>query len=191
MEHSILLNFLSSLQLLFVGFIPAAVAGILLGSAIGIHPLLYQLCKRLLQIPYSIPPIAFVPLAFIFFKEVEVAASIVVFFSAIWAVIINTATGMRKSRLQDNNFRVAINYIFDALRTGLWIAWFTVIAIEMLTIGRGLGFLIWNGYRGGNYNKIIEGLIYIGTIGFLLDQLLDITGNLLVKIVSEGQKSDD
>ncbi|EHC18626.1 nitrate transporter [Fischerella thermalis] len=191
MEHSILLNFLSSLQLLFVGFIPAAVAGILLGSAIGINPLLYQLCKRLLQIPYSIPPIAFVPLAFIFFKEVEVAASIVVFFSAIWAVIINTATGMRKSRLQDNNFRVAINYIFDALRTGLWIAWFTVIAIEMLTIGRGLGFLIWNGYRGGNYNKIIEGLIYIGTIGFLLDQLLDITGNLLAKIVSEGQKSDD
>lgn len=191
MEHSILLNFLSSLQLLFVGFIPAAVAGILLGSAIGINPLLFQLCKRLLQIPYSIPPIAFVPLAFIFFKEVEVAASIVVFFSAIWAVIINTATGMRKSRLQDNNFRVAINYIFDALRTGLWIAWFTVIAIEMLTIGRGLGFLIWNGYRGGNYNKIIEGLIYIGTIGFLLDQLLDITGNLLAKIVSEGQKSDD
>ncbi|PLZ11322.1 nitrate transporter [Fischerella thermalis] len=191
MEHSILLNFLSSLQLLFVGFIPAAVAGILLGSAIGINPLLYQLCKRLLQIPYSIPPIAFVPLAFIFFKEVEVAASIVVFFSAIWAVIINTATGMRKSRLQDNNFRVAINYIFDALRTGLWIAWFTVIAIEMLTIGRGLGFLIWNGYRGGNYNKIIEGLIYIGTIGFLLDQLLDITGNLLAKIVSKGQKSDD
>ncbi|BAU06921.1 nitrate transporter [Fischerella major NIES-592] len=191
MEHSILLNFLSSLQLLFVGFIPAAVAGILLGSAIGINPLLYQLCKRLLQIPYSIPPIAFVPLAFIFFKEVEVAASIVVFFSAIWAVIINTATGMRKSRLQDNNFRVAINYIFDALRTGLWIAWFTVIAIEMLTIGRGLGFLIWNGYRGGNYNKIIEGLIYIATIGFLLDQLLDITGNLLAKIVSEGQKSDD
>ncbi len=191
MEHSILLNFLSSLQLLFVGFIPAAVAGILLGSAIGINPLLYQLCKRLLQIPYSIPPIAFVPLAFIFFKEVEVAASIVVFFSAIWAVIINTATGMRKSRLQDNNFRVAINYIFDALRTGLWIAWFTVIAIEMLTIGKGLGFLIWNGYRGGNYNKIIEGLIYIGTIGFLLDQLLDITGNLLAKIVSEGQKSDD
>lgn len=191
MEHSILLNFLSSLQLLFVGFIPAAVAGILLGSAIGINPLLYQLCKRLLQIPYSIPPIAFVPLAFIFFKEVEVAASIVVFFSAIWVVIINTATGMRKSRLQDNNFRVAISYIFDALRSGLWIAWFTVIAIEMLTIGRGLGFLIWNGYRGGNYNKIIEGLIYIGTIGFLLDQLLDITGNLLAKIVSEGQKSDD
>ncbi|WP_315790069.1 nitrate transporter [Fischerella sp. JS2] len=190
MEHSILLDFLSSLQLLFVGFIPAAVLGILLGSAIGINPLLYQLCKRLLQIPYSIPPIAFVPLAFIFFKEVEVAASIVVFFSAIWAVIINTATGMRKSRLQDNNFRVAINYIFDALRTGLWIAWFTVIAIEMLTIGRGLGFLIWNGYRGGNYNKIIEGLIYIGTIGFLLDQLLDITGNLLAKIVSEGQKSN-
>jgi NitT/TauT family transport system permease protein len=190
MEHSILLDLLSSLQLLFVGFIPAAVSGILLGSAIGINPLLYQLCKRLLQIPYSIPPIAFVPLAFIFFKEVEVAASIVVLFSAIWAVMINTATGIRKSRVQENNFRVAINYIFDALRSGLWIAWFTVIAIEMLTIGKGLGFLIWSGYRGGNYNKIIEGLIYIGTIGFLLDQLLEITGNILAKIVSEGQKSD-
>ncbi|BAZ67247.1 MAG: nitrate transporter [Pelatocladus maniniholoensis HA4357-MV3] len=189
MEHSKLLDFLSSLQLLFVGFIPAAILGILLGSAIGTNPLLYQLCKRLLQIPYSIPPIALVPLAFIFFKEVEVAASMVVFFSAIWSVMINTATGMRKSRLQDNNFRVAISYIFDALRTGLWIAWFTVIAIEMLTVGKGLGFLIWNGYRGGNYNNIIEGVIYIGAIGFFLDQLLDITGNILAQLVSEGKKS--
>lgn len=103
--------------------------------------------------------------------------------------MINTAIGMRRSRLQDNNFRVAINYIFDALRSGLWIAWFTVIATEMLTVGKGLGFLIWNGYRGGNYNNIIEGIIYIGTIGFLLDQLLEITGNILIKLVSEGQKS--
>ncbi|NWF58515.1 MAG: nitrate transporter [Fischerella sp.] len=188
MDHSIFLDFLSSLKLLFVGYIPAVILGIILGSFIGMNPLVYQICKRTLQIPYSIPPIALLPLALILFRELEVATSLVVFFSAIWPIILNTAQGMRKSRIQGNNIRVAINHIFSALRTGIWTAWFTVIATEMLTVGKGLGFLIWNSYKSGNYNVIIESLIYIGIIGFLLDQLLDITGNILSQFISEERK---
>ncbi len=191
MERSIFLDLLSSLQLLFVGYISATVLGIIIGSFIGTNRLIYQVCKWILQIPYTITPIAILPLALIMFREREVAASVIVFWSAIWTIIINTATGMRQCRLQGNNFRIAINHIFQALRMGIWIAWFTVIATEMLTGGKGLGFLIWNNYKAGNYNKVIEGIIYIGIIGFLLDQLLDITGNILAQLVSEGRKSED
>jgi ABC-type nitrate/sulfonate/bicarbonate transport system permease component len=183
MEHSIFLDFLTSLQLLFVGFIPAAIFGILIGSFLGINNLVYQIFKWVLQIPHSIPPIVFLPLALVVFKETEAAAIIIVFFSAIWSISINTATGMRQCRKQSNN-SIAIERIFYALRMGVWVAWFTAIATE------GLGVMIWNGYKSGNYHYIIEGIIYIGVIGFLLDRLLEITGNILTQLVSEEQKSN-
>jgi NitT/TauT family transport system permease protein len=190
MEHSIFVDFLSSLQLLFVGYIPAAILGILLGSIIGINSFIYQIGKRLLQIPSSIPPVALIPMALILFRELEVATSIVVFFSSIWSLMINTATGIRTARIQGNNFRIAINYIFNAFRNSIWIAWFTVIAIEMLTVSKGLGFFIWNSYRSGNNNNLVAGIIYIGTIGFLLDQILDTTGNILSQLILGSKKSE-
>ncbi len=190
MEQTIFLEVLNSLQRLFVGYIPAAVLGIVIGSFIGINNLIYRVFKWIIQIPHSVAPIALLPLALIGFKEPEAAAIVIVFFSAIWSIIVNTATGMRLCRQQGNNFRVAINHIFDALRIGGWVAWFTVIATEMLTSNKGLGFVIWNGYKSGNYNYTIEGIIYISIIGFLIDQLLDITGHILSQLVSEGQKSD-
>jgi ABC-type nitrate/sulfonate/bicarbonate transport system permease component len=188
MEHSIFVDFLSSLQLLFVGYIPAAILGILLGSIIGINSFIYQIGKRLLQIPSSIPPVALIPMALILFRELEVATSIVVFFSSIWSLMINTATGIRTARIQGNNFRIA--YIFNAFRNSIWIAWFTVIAIEMLTVSKGLGFFIWNSYRSGNNNNLVAGIIYIGTIGFLLDQILDTTGNILSQLILGSKKSE-
>jgi NitT/TauT family transport system permease protein len=184
MERSIFFNFLSSLQLLFVGFISASIFGILIGNLISVNGLVYQICKWMLQIPHCITPIALLPLALIGFREPEAATIVIVFFSAIWSIIINTALGMRQCRKQDHNFRVAINHIFSALRNGVWVAWFTVIASEMLTGKRGLGFMIWNAYQSNNYNYMIQGIIYVGIIGFMLDQLLYITGNFLSELVS-------
>ena len=57
-----------------------------------------------------------------------------------------------------------------------------------MTGKRGLGFLTWNAYKAGNPDYIIEMILYIGIIGFLLDQLLDFTGNLLSQMVSDGKK---
>jgi ABC-type nitrate/sulfonate/bicarbonate transport system permease component len=189
MEHSIFLDFLTSLQLLFVGFIPAAIFGVLIGSFLGINNIVYQIFKWVLQIPHSIPPIVFLPLALVVFKETESAAIMIVFFSAIWSITTNTATGIRQCRKHSNN-RIAIERIFYALRMGVSVAWFTAIATEMLIGTKGLGVMIWNGYKSGNYHYIIEGIIYIGVIGFLLDRLLEITGNILTQLVSEGEKSN-
>jgi NitT/TauT family transport system permease protein len=95
---------------------------------------------------------------------------------------------MRHFRRQDNNFRVAIFHLFHALKVGLWVAWFTVIAVEMLIDQKGLGSLAWAGYKSVNLNYIIEAIIYIGVIGFFLDQLLDLTGSMLAQIVTSSKK---
>ncbi|MDF5717033.1 MAG: nitrate transporter [Rhizonema sp. NSF051] len=190
MERSIFVDVLISLQQLFVGYIPAAVLGIFFGIVIGANGLIYQIFERILQLAQSFTPIAFLPLALIVFKQNETAAFTVVFMSALWSITMYTAKGVRLFRQQGHNFRVAINHLFQALRIGIWFAWFTVIATEMLTGGKGLGNVIWSAYREGNINNIIEALLYISIIGFTLDQLLDITGYFLSQIVLEGQQKD-
>jgi ABC-type nitrate/sulfonate/bicarbonate transport system permease component len=188
MENSILLDVLASLQLLFVGYIPAAVLGLFIGFIIGINGIVYQLFTRIFQIPNSIPAIAFLPLALIVFKEKEPSAVFVVFFGVFWSIIIETATGFQQFRKQDNNFRVAIYHVFKALRIGLWIAWFTVIATEMLIGSKGLGFLAWNAYKTSNSKYILESILYIAIIGVLLDQLLDFTSYILSQMVTDKGK---
>ncbi|MBO3458783.1 nitrate transporter [Aetokthonos hydrillicola Thurmond2011] len=189
MEHSIFVDILTSVERLFVGYIPAAILGILIGLVVGINNIGYLVFMRILQIANSIPSIALLPIALLAFKQTEVAIWIVVFISALWTVIIDTAKGMRQFRTHGHNFRVAIPHIFRALRLGIWFAWVTVIAAEMLTGGQGLGYVIWGGYNNTSNKKvIIDALIYIGMIAFTLDQLLDITGLFLSQIVVEGEQ---
>ncbi|WP_017317368.1 ABC transporter permease [Mastigocladopsis repens] len=190
MEQNIFVDVLTSLQRLLVGYIPAAIVGIFIGIFIGINRIVYRIFKRILQMARSIIPIALLPIALIVFKQIEPAAFVVVFMSALWTVIIDTAKGVRQFRQEGGNFRVAIHHIFRGLRIGIWVAWFTVIAIEMLTGGRGLGVVIWSAYNSRNPNYIIQAIIYISIIGFILDQLLDITGYFLSQIVLEGQQRD-
>ncbi|MBW4613652.1 MAG: nitrate transporter [Desmonostoc vinosum HA7617-LM4] len=188
MEPSIFLDVLASLQRLFVGYVPAAVLGSFVGYLIGINDTIYQAFRRIFQIPHSFPPIALLPITLTAFRENEPAAIIIVFLGTLWTIIINTAIGMRHFRRQENNFRVAIFHTFHALKVGIWVAWFTVIATEMLIGPKGLGFLAWDGYKSGNANNVLEAILYIGIIGFSLDQLLDVTGNILSQMVSDGKK---
>ncbi|WP_414565822.1 MULTISPECIES: ABC transporter permease [unclassified Anabaena] len=189
MEPSIFLDVLASLQKLFVGYIPAAVLGGFVGYFIGINAAVYQIFKRVFQIPHSIPPIALLPIGLVVFGDnSEPATIVIVFLGTLWSMIINTAIGMQHFLRQSNNYRVAIFHIFHALKVGIWVAWFTVIATEMLIGPKGLGFLAWNAYKAGNSNYIIDSVLYIGIIGFLLDQLLDFAGNLLAQMVSDGKK---
>ncbi|MDZ7960213.1 MAG: nitrate transporter [Aulosira sp. DedQUE10] len=189
MEHNILLDVLSSLQRLFVGFIPAAILGGFIGYLIGINGTIYQIFKRIFEIPHSIPPIALLPIALIVFQESEAAIVAVIFTGTLWSMIVNTAIGMRHFYRQNNHFRAAIFHTFHALKVSIWVAWFTVIAIEMVVGPKGLGSLAWDAYKTGNINYTIQAIIYIGVIGSLLDQLLDLSGYLLVQFISAGKKS--
>ncbi|HIK05643.1 MAG TPA: nitrate transporter [Trichormus sp. M33_DOE_039] len=188
MDRSIFLDVLYSLQRLFVGYIPAAVAGSFLGYLIGVNGAIYQIFRRIVQLPHSIPPVALLPIMLVILQEKESAVVIVIFVATLWTILLNTAIGMRHFRRQDNNFRVAIFHLFHALKVGLWVAWFTVIAVEMLIDQKGLGSLAWAGYKSVNLNYIIEAIIYIGVIGFFLDQLLDLAGSMLAQIVTNTKK---
>ena len=179
-----------SLVLFCQGYIPAVILGIPMGMLIGMNNVIYQIFKRICHIPATIPSIALLPIALIGFKNNQQAILFLIFFSAIWEIIVNTGTGVQECRRNDNNFRSAIHYIFTGLRMGMRLAWFTLIAAEFLTGSKGIGFFIWDAYNSNMMNEIIKALLYIAIIGFLLDQLLDLAGYLISRQVTDEQKSD-
>ncbi|MGD1874586.1 MAG: nitrate transporter [Mastigocoleus sp.] len=188
MDRSILLDVLHSLQLLFVGYTPAAAFGLLIGLIIGINRFSYQICKRLLLVPHSITPIAFLPLALILIKQAEPASIFVVFIGSLWTVLIKTSEAVQKFR-QNDNLRIAFREIFDALRIGIWIAWMTVIATEIITGAKGIGFLLWDAYNNRNTINLVQSIFYIGIIGFLIDQLLELTAFIVSSVLPEQKKT--
>ena len=188
MDRDILIELLNSLQLLFVGYTPAAAFGILLGLVVGVNNVIFQVCKRLLLLPHSATPIAFLPLALILLKQVETASIIVIFFGSLLTVLITTSETIQKFR-QSNNLRIAVRGIFDALRIGIRIAWMTVIITEILTGSRGIGFLLWNAYNSRNLSNILESILYISVIGFLVDQILELISFIVVSLLPKQKKT--
>ena len=66
----------------------------------------------------------------------------------------------------------ALPAIFTGLRLAVGAGWLTVVTAEMLAVKSGLGYMILNGQLTFRSDLIIAGIIVIGGIGLLADQLV-------------------
>ncbi|GAB4067922.1 nitrate ABC transporter permease [Ancylobacter sonchi] len=180
---------LVSLQRVAIGFGLAAVAGILLGVIVGQSVWAMRGLDPIFQVLRTVPPLAWLPIALAAFRDSNPSAIFVIFITAIWPVIINTAVGVRNIpqdyrnvakvlRLNPLEFFVKIMlpsaapYIFTGLRIGVGLSWLAIVAAEMLTGGVGIGFFIWDAWNSSRLSDIIVALVYIGVVGFILDRLV-------------------
>ncbi len=125
-------------------------------------------------------------------------AIFVIFITAIWPIIINTAVGIRNIPQDYRNvaavlrlnsieffFKVmlpsAAPYIFTGLRIGVGLSWLAIVAAEMLTGGVGIGFFIWDAWNSSKLSDIVVALLYIGLVGFVLDKLVQAVGNVVTR----------
>jgi nitrate/nitrite transport system permease protein len=123
------------------------------------------------------------------FKAANPAAIWVIFISAIWPLIINTAVGV--SRVPQDYLNVAkvldlspwkvlhkillpatLPYILTGIRLSIGVAWLVIVAAEMLTGGVGLGFWVWDEWNNLNVEHIIIAIFVVGIVGLLLEQAL-------------------
>ncbi|KGF73688.1 bicarbonate ABC transporter permease [Neosynechococcus sphagnicola sy1] len=180
---------LASLQRVAVGYSLAAVVGIALGILVGASRLMYDGLDPLFQVLRTVPPLAWLPIALAVFRNSEPAGLFVIFITAIWPIIFNTAVGVQQIpqdyrnvakvlRLSGQEYFLDIllpsivPYMFTGLRLGIGLAWLAIVAAEMLRGDTGIGFFIWNAYNSSNNSEVILALIYIGVVGFLLDKLV-------------------
>jgi nitrate/nitrite transport system permease protein len=189
---------LVSLQRVAYGFGLAAIVGILLGALIGQSVWAMRGLDPIFQVLRTVPPLAWLPLSLAAFRDANPSAIFVIFITAIWPVIINTAVGIRNIpqdyrnvaavlRLNHAEFfwRIMIPsaapYIFTGLRIGIGLSWLAIVAAEMLTGGVGIGFFIWDAWNSSRLSDIIVALAYIGVVGFLLDRLVAFIGQIATR----------
>jgi len=187
-----------SLRRVGVGYTLAALVGVGGGIAIGTNKLLFRACDPFFQILRTIPPLAWLPIALATFRQVEPSAIFVIFITAVWPVLINTAVGVQEVPQDYRNVaRVlqlprlpyfwtillpsAAPYIFTGMRIAVGLSWLAIVAAEMLTGGVGIGFFIWDSYNSSRMSDLIVALVYVGLVGFVLDKAIYYLGKVLVQ----------
>ena len=189
-------HLLASLKRVALGYSLAAIMGIALGVLVGSSKWAMRALDPLFQVLRTIPPLAWLPLSLAAFRDGQPSAIFVIFITAIWPIIINTAVGIRNIpqdyrnvarvlRLNGAEFFTTIMlpaaapYIFTGLRIGIGLSWLAIVAAEMLIGGVGIGFFIWDAWNSSLISDIILALVYVGVIGFLLDRVVAFAGKLI------------
>ncbi len=180
----------ASLQRVAISYTLAAIVGIGLGILIGTNKMMSKALDPIFQLLRTVPPLAWVPIALAALRQNEPAALFVIFITAIWPILINTAVGVKQIPSDYNNvakvlqlsrkeyfFNIlipaALPYIFTGLRIAIGLAWLAIIAAEIVMSGIvGIGFFIWEAYQNNNVSEVILALIYIGVVGLLLDKAM-------------------
>ena len=179
----------ASLQRVALGYALASVAGVALGTLVGQSVWATRGLDPIFQVLRTVPPLAWLPLSLAAFRDGQPSAVFVIFITAIWPIIINTAVGIRNipqdyrnvaAVLRLNPFEFFIKvmvpsaapYIFTGLRIGIGLSWLAIVAAEMLIGGVGIGFFIWDAWNSSHISEIIVALIYVGLVGFVLDRIV-------------------
>jgi nitrate/nitrite transport system permease protein len=181
----------ASLKRVALGFSLAAVVGIALGVLIGQSTLAYRGLDPIFQVLRTVPPLAWLPLSLAAFKQADPSAIFVIFITAIWPIILNTAVGIREIPQDYVNvarvlrlspleyfFKImlpaTVPYMFTGLKIGIGLSWLAIIAAEMLIGGVGIGFFIWDAWNSSLMSEIILALVYVGLVGFVLDRAISL-----------------
>lgn len=189
----------ASLQRVAFSYTLSAIFGIAIGILVGTRPLIAKALDPLFMFLRTVPPLAWVPISLAALQKNEPAALFVIFITAIWPILINTAVGVREIPQDYNNvakvlqispkkyfFKIllpsALPYIFTGMRISIGLAWLAIIAAEIVMSGIvGIGFFIWEAYQNNYISEVILALIYIGAVGLLLDRFIGWIQSLIVK----------
>ena len=177
----------ASLLRVGVGFTLAVLFAVPLGLWMGWVRGAFVTLNPLFQMLRPISPIAWIPLAILWFGVGNVSPVFLIFMAAVFPMIVQTVEGVHT--IEPRYLRAAANFgvsrrtlfrrvvlpavlpqIIVGMRIGLGVAWLVVVAAEMIALHSGLGYLIIDSRNAGNrYDLVVAGMIIIGLIGLLLD----------------------
>ena len=172
------------------GFGLAAVVAIPVGLWMGRVEGAWITLNPVIQILRPISPIAWIPIAILWFGVGNLSPVFLIFIAAVFPMIVQTAAGVHT--IEKRYLRAAENFgvsrivlfrqviipavlpeIIVGMRIALGVAWLVVVAAEMIALRSGLGYLIMDSRNAGNrYDLVVAGMIIIGIIGLILDVVM-------------------
>jgi NitT/TauT family transport system permease protein len=177
----------ASLFRVAAGFALAVLVAVPLGLLMGWVAGAYAMLNPVVQILRPISPIAWIPLAILWFGMGDLSPIFLIFLSSVFPLVVQTTSGVHTIERQylraAENFGVsraklflqvvipaALPQIIVGMRVSLGVAWLVVVAAEMIALRSGLGYMIIDSRNAGNrYDLVVAGMAIIGVIGLLLD----------------------
>jgi NitT/TauT family transport system permease protein len=172
------------------GFGLAVLIGVPFGLFLGWFGRAYQAFNPMIQIFRPISPIAWIPVAILWFGITDIAPIFLIFLASVFPITVSASAAVQN--MQPVYLRAAQNFglsrlelfrrvifpsclpqIITGLRIALGIAWLVVVAAEMIAVNSGLGYLIIDARNAGKrYDLVVAGMVMIGLIGLVLDLLV-------------------
>ena len=198
LSGELVVDTIASLYRVAVGFAIGAGLALPLGLAMGASPAVYAWCNPLVQILRPIPPIAYIPLAILWFGLGNPPAVFLIALGAFFPVLMNTIAGVRQvdgiylraarslgagrtTMFVRVILPAAVPYILSGVRIGIGTAFIVVIVSEMIAVNNGLGYRILEAREYFWSDKIIAGMISIGLLGLAIDICVNRLNNYLLR----------
>lgn len=172
----------SSLSRVLIGYLFAALAGIVLGLAVGRSRRAEAALLPTLEMLRPIPAVAWIPLAILMFPSSELSMIFITFTGAFFPILLSTAHGVETvdkrlvasarslgatpwAILREVILPGAAPGIITGLTIGMGTSWFCLITAEMIAGQWGIGYYTWQSYIVQNYADIVVGMLSIGLLG--------------------------
>lgn len=172
------------------GFTLAVLIGVPAGLMLGWYTRAFQAFNPILQILRPISPIAWIPVAILWFGVSDAAPIFLIFLASVFPITVSAIAAVQNMqpvylRAAQNFglsrgelfrrviFRASLPQIITGIRIALGVAWLVVVAAEMIAVNSGLGYLIIDARNAGKrYDLVVAGMVMIGFIGLGLDLLV-------------------
>jgi NitT/TauT family transport system permease protein len=172
------------------GFGLAVLVGVPFGLFLGWFRMAYLAFNPMIQVLRPISPIAWIPLAILWFGVSDASPVFLIFLASVFPITVSATAAVQN--LQPVYLRAAKNFglsrgqlfarvilpatlpqILTGIRIALGVAWLVVVAAEMIAVNSGLGYLIIDARNAGKrYDLVVAGMLVIGLIGLVLDLLI-------------------
>ena len=169
------------------GFLLAVIVGVPGGLLLGWYRFAFDALNPLLQAFRPISPIAWIPVAILWFGVSDAAPVFLIFLASVFPIALSATAAVQS--MQPVYLRAARNFglsqvqlfarvvfpaclpqVITGIRVALGVAWLVVVAAEMIAVNSGLGYLIIDARNAGKrYDLVVAGMVLIGIIGLVLD----------------------
>jgi ABC-type nitrate/sulfonate/bicarbonate transport system permease component len=193
-------HILYSIYRVAIGYGLACLLAVPLGLLMGWSQRLHNVVSTVVDMIRPIPPLAWIPIAILWFGIGIKSAAFIIFLGAFPPVLLSTISGVHSinpriieaawtlhAREKDIFFKVllpgSVPAILTGLRIGIGIAWMTLVAAEFTGVkeGYGLGYMIMTSRDLQRANEIIAGMFVIGFVGLLIDMAVKSAGSKIAK----------
>ena len=187
-----------SLRRVLIAFVIATGLGVPFGLFLGWSKSFREFTFPVFETLRPIPVLAWVPLAIVMFRGDETPVIFLTTLASFYATALNTMLGVQSideaypraaACLGASKWQIfrhiivpgALPFIFTGLQISVGVAWFSLVAAEMVSGEYGLGYLINTSYVNVQYPVIIIGMISVGIVGYLSSALVRLAGDYLMQ----------